>query len=769
MLFAALLACVGVMKAEVNSELISQKMTIGDDAATVVEDQWYVLYNHNRGACVSEETDAFKMRSLPANDELAENNAGKLFKFTAVEGEEGQYHIVSGNGLYFDFVENDKSAVSESPVAYKVAQIGENEGHFYIQKVENDFVADGQENGNSFVCWGTTIPGSAGGNNCYHFKPVTLTAVTLVDVTYNYYVGEELKQTVVLEDQFVGSVPTAPTFGFVSFEAPTDPISESNKAFDIKCTLDAVPFTFSTVDNPVWQTVEMHRYSSFRIWDYTGDALVSVTEMGADKMGVVDDSKLWCFVGDHFGFKIYNKKAGFDVTLNATSGNPKMGQASAGNDEWILAKSSASQDENAACFTSLNTIFMNRQANGKIGYYSEADNGSTCYFTAPEVNFQPAAEEFRILLANYEIPEETPKNAVGTYKFTEEQKNAFTTGVLAEPTTLDDMQALYALANEIKATAAVTAGYYFVKNTGDANWYLTHKINNDKECVWAQAPSTNLNADYVWKFETCEDGYKIQSSNVGKYFQMKAATNSGDNNTYIEKDYEQGNKFVLTSDATGKFIIKNSNGENIRTEGNGQVNSWSGEPDETWYLIPVTELEISINEFASICMPFDVKVEGATAYAVTGTATKSVTLTEMADIPAGEGAILEGNGAAKLILTTAASEWKDNLLEGTTVATEVEGKSYILGNGSKGIGLYSVKLTDGKFTNGANKAYLPASAVANENAAMFSFDRGEGTTAIGNEQLTISNEVTVIYDILGRRVETMEKGIYIVNGKKVIR
>ncbi len=788
MLLASLLACVGVVKAEVNSELISKTITIGEDAVTLAEGQWYILYNHNRNACVSEETTEFKMRAIPVNDDLAENVAGKLFKLAKAETE-GQYYIESGNGLYFNFVVNNASSVSEEPVAYKVATIVTEEGetiagHFYIQHAKDNWVADGQEKDNNFVCWGSSVPTAAGGNNCYYFKPVSLTAVSLADVTYNYYVGEELKHTEVVTKQPVGSAFNAPSFGFVTFTAPEGEVAAEGNVVNLQCTLDAAPLSFSTVESPVWQTVEMHRYGSFRIWNYTGDAVVSVTEMGADKMGVVEDSKLWCFVGDHFGFKIYNKAAGFDVTLNATSGNPKVGQAVDGNDEWFFAKSEASTEANACCFTSRGVTYMNRKGEGKIGYWSDADNGSTCYFTAPETNFQPAAEEFSNLLANYAIPEGTPENVVGLYSFTKDQKSTFVNGVSAEPTDVGVMQDLYALANEIKATAAVEPGYYFVKNTGDANnnanWYLTHKINNDthnvdnKECVWAQAPSGNLNADYVWKFETCEDGYKIQSANVGKYFQMKTATNDGDNNTYIENDYNQGNKFLLTSNV-GKFSIKNSNGANIRTEGSGQVNYWSGESNETWYLIPVTELGISINEFASICLPFDVAPgEGVTAYAIESVEGTAAKLVEKEDIPAGEGAILAGNGTAKLILTEeAVSDWNNNMLEGTPVNTYVAGPAYVLANGGNDIGLYKAELNkdangvEGRthFLNNANKAYLPAPA--NATAPMFSFDRGEGTTGIDNAQLTMDN--MVIYDLLGRRVEKMEKGIYIVNGKKVIK
>ena len=44
---------------------------------------------------------------------------------------------------------------------------------------------------------------------------------------------------------------------------------------------------------------------------------------------------------------------------------------------------------------------------------------------------------------------------------------------------------------------------------------------------------------------------------------------------------------------------------------------------------------------------------------------------------------------------------------------------------------------------------------------------GEGETSVENSQLT-TNHSQLIYDLMGRRVEKMEKGIYIVNGRKVL-
>ena len=313
------------------------------------------------------------------------------------------------------------------------------------------------------------------------------------------------------------------------------------------------------------------------------------------------------------------------------------------------------------------------------------------------------------------------------------------------------------------ARVAFAPGYYFIKSTS-ADKYATYSSN---DFVYeALADGEKLGAKHVMEFVQDGENMKLQVPNLGKSVVLADAAANGGKASKIETEIAAGSNFTVENQGFGKLLVKGDN-QVMRTESSGAINYWWGDTQATWYLVPVTELEITINEFASICLPFDVEVEGATAYAVTETATESVTLTEKADIPAGKGAILEGNGTAKLVLATAASDWSDNLLEGTTVATEVEGKSYILANGDNGIGLYNVILTDGKFTNGANKAYLSASKVANAAAAMFSFGRGEGTTGI--ETAVSGEQAVVIYDLAGRRVEKMEKGIYIINGKKVIR
>ena len=63
------------------------------------------------------------------------------------------------------------------------------------------------------------------------------------------------------------------------------------------------------------------------------------------------------------------------------------------------------------------------------------------------------------------------------------------------------------------------------------------------------------------------------------------------------------------------------------------------------------------------------------------------------------------------------------------------------------------------------KAYLPASAKSNGvKAFTFSFeDVEDAIRAIESENSNLE-----IYDIAGRRVQKAQKGLYIVNGKKVM-
>ena len=93
-------------------------------------------------------------------------------------------------------------------------------------------------------------------------------------------------------------------------------------------------------------------------------------------------------------------------------------------------------------------------------------------------------------------------------------------------------------------------------------------------------------------------------------------------------------------------------------------------------------------------------------------------------------------------------------------------------DGVESVGLYKAELNkddEGNngtthFLNNAGKAYFTLPATENA-VAFYGFDWA-GTTGI--ENVEVENASNVIYDLTGRQVNAVERGIYIINGKKVL-
>ena len=185
---------------------------------------------------------------------------------------------------------------------------------------------------------------------------------------------------------------------------------------------------------------------------------------------------------------------------------------------------------------------------------------------------------------------------------------------------------------------------------------------------------------------------------------------------------------------------------------------------------PFHTLSVTDAGYATLFLDFNAAIPaGVEAYTVTAVNTGYVTLTQVTGVlPANTGVIVKADEGDYNFVASAAevADVAGNKLLGTVVDTNIEGEAYVLGNVG-GVGLYKAKMTDGKWLNNANKAYLPASEVPT-NVKSLSFRFGEGTTGI--EQITDNREQsTVIYDLTGRRVEAITApGVYIVGGKKVL-
>lgn len=163
----------------------------------------------------------------------------------------------------------------------------------------------------------------------------------------------------------------------------------------------------------------------------------------------------------------------------------------------------------------------------------------------------------------------------------------------------------------------------------------------------------------------------------------------------------------------------------------------------------------------------------AFTYTMTGNTLKENTTYEAGDvIPAGEAVVLNGTaGNYTFNLGTATAE-KDaqNVLKGSDVEAtfnEAGHKYYMLSTNDAGeVGFYWYN-DDGSAINcAAHKAYLDVNVTSAKNGYLI--DGTEDPTAI-TAATAEENGTNVVYDLQGRRVMNPVKGLYIVNGKKVIK
>lgn len=151
--------------------------------------------------------------------------------------------------------------------------------------------------------------------------------------------------------------------------------------------------------------------------------------------------------------------------------------------------------------------------------------------------------------------------------------------------------------------------------------------------------------------------------------------------------------------------------------------------------------------------------------AVNGTNT-AVVLTEVADIPKNNAAVLKSSNAAitMTLATSASADYTGNELLGTDADLANPGNAYCLNkNASNEVGFY--KFTDSG-TIPANRAYLVISPSLAR--AFYGFDVDEDPKTAIQAVKTVSDEGEV-YDLSGRRVVGQpRKGIYVRNGKKFV-
>ena len=175
---------------------------------------------------------------------------------------------------------------------------------------------------------------------------------------------------------------------------------------------------------------------------------------------------------------------------------------------------------------------------------------------------------------------------------------------------------------------------------------------------------------------------------------------------------------------------------------------------------------IGATGYATYVAPSDVSFPSdVTAFIITATTGTSVTMEAVEAVPAGTAVVVKGDaGTYYLTAATSTDDVTSNLLQACTAAFNptAENTIYCLANKSKGVGFYPVATS---VTIPAGKAYLEIPS--GEAKAFYGFFEDDATDIRDLKSLKDSKDI--IFNLAGQRLNKAQKGINIINGKKVLK
>ena len=207
----------------------------------------------------------------------------------------------------------------------------------------------------------------------------------------------------------------------------------------------------------------------------------------------------------------------------------------------------------------------------------------------------------------------------------------------------------------------------------------------------------------------------------------------------------------------------------IKSTYNGEAGSWVVVGNFRLTSLGATEqtIDVAISDalYSTFVAPFDATMpEGVTANTATLNG-ETVELTPISGaVPAHTPVILSAAAAKNFTVngypTAAPAELKNGVLVGTYEEITAPNGSYVLQNQNGKVGFYVVDQTVASPKVKANRAYLEAPT---NGVKAYFFDNADAIEAVETKAGD-----AVIYNLAGQRMSNAQKGVNIINGKKVI-
>ncbi len=386
--------------------------------------------------------------------------------------------------------------------------------------------------------------------------------------------------------------------------------------------------------------------------------------------------------------------------------------------------------------------------------------------------------------------------------------------------TVEGLEITYTSSNEEVATVDAE-GYIEIVGAGEATITAKTTATDEYKSATATLKITVTPADQVLKVTENNTEAVLSKAEVDAHGYLTATDNwqTGDEKEYgKEKEYvglffnmsRPNRTLTITEKGAIAFeiLVQNStagrtytykvddaaettithNGNGVESSGiiecpSDQITITLAGTDNSVYPVAIkfyTELPISVPitaaKYATLYYSDKALVvpSGVKAYTIGRIDSKNIVKkgTEYASsetIPAGEAVVLEGTPDVYSFVIdneSTAAPTEGNLLKGSDEAAETTGgdKYYKLTVKDDVVGFYYGAEDGAAFTNGAHKAYLAVTGAA---AKFYTF-YGEATGINAVEKAVAADGA--IYNLQGVRVDAqnMVKGIYVVNGKKVV-
>ena len=318
-------------------------------------------------------------------------------------------------------------------------------------------------------------------------------------------------------------------------------------------------------------------------------------------------------------------------------------------------------------------------------------------------------------------------------------------------------------------------GYYLIKNVS-SNEYLAYGTPVE----WGKVDGLVVTADItpaniirltnvgVNEYTISSQGLNVQTQTTGNInFPMTNAA---------------GAHFAFTPASATNLIITNAESYIDAThpgtlfdpkwpnKPSGVVNWVAGSDAGKWTIEIATEVTVTLHEgdagnyYATLCAPFSYTVgSGATAYTLENMGTYLKPTAIEGEVTAGTPVLLKGSsGSVTLTVGTsyAAAPVAGNLT-GTYAAKTINGASdYVLGINEGVVGFYHWESN----SLGANRAYV----VGGAEVKGFAINFDDIATGVNDVRGKMEDGTREIFNLAGQRMSRVQKGVNIVNGKKVL-